>query len=273
MYFNNTSRILSHTSANSNGVILPYSSQILFESDIDSKIKKAKNQIDHFSKAQSHKKTHGGKRYRARQISLRDQVNWASKRLNLLTSAKEILSNLDKDSTKTTQIQKIITSIQLLPNESHSESQEITTTPESINIVFPNLEDLVLPQKEANYHIDFYERGFVQKINDFHIDMIDLNWIQDFRKFVNKIKENSFDQEKIYLPTNNAIYIEMAILLDKLFVPSNIFDTLSLIAKEKSPKAQDIEISNQIYPILGEMIDVVLQDKPSDFALLDQGNI
>jgi hypothetical protein len=95
MTFNSTSKILSFIDPNTglNGVILPQSSRILFESDIDTKIKKVRSHIDHLSNAQSHRKTHGGKRFCARQISLQNQIQHASRRLALLASAKIIIES------------------------------------------------------------------------------------------------------------------------------------------------------------------------------------
>lgn len=97
--FNNTAKISRFVDPVTlrGGVILPHSSRVLFESDIDTKIKETKSQIDYLSNAQSHRNTHGGKRFRARQISLRDQLDSCSKRLLLLTSAKEVFVELDKE--------------------------------------------------------------------------------------------------------------------------------------------------------------------------------
>lgn len=98
MSFNSSSKILPYTLAETglHGVILPQSSKVLFESDIDSKIQKTKSHIDHLSNAQAHRNTHGGKRFRAKQISLRDQIDSSTKRLALLTSAKKVIVKLDK---------------------------------------------------------------------------------------------------------------------------------------------------------------------------------
>jgi hypothetical protein len=79
-----------------NGVILPHSDRVLFLSDVNSQIQRAKSQIDHLTYAQSHRNTHGGKRFRAKQISLRDQVDSCSKRLTLLTSAQDVIVKLDR---------------------------------------------------------------------------------------------------------------------------------------------------------------------------------
>lgn len=91
MSVNATTRILPYTdsSIGLNGVILPHSSRVLFESDIDSKIQKAKNQIQHLSNAQANRTTHGGKRFRVRQIALKNQTDSAVERLALLQDAKK----------------------------------------------------------------------------------------------------------------------------------------------------------------------------------------
>lgn len=97
MLFNNTSRILRYTDVNSNnGVVLPHSHHVLFESDIDSRIKKTKGHIDHLFNAQSHRNAPGGKRVRARKISLQNQIQYASERLSLLVSAKAIIIKLNE---------------------------------------------------------------------------------------------------------------------------------------------------------------------------------
>lgn len=95
MTVNTTSKPLLFTDSTTGrrGVILPNSSHVLFESDIDSKIQKAKSQICHLSNAQGNKGTHGGKKYRARQLANRDQAEASSQRLASLLSAKKILTN------------------------------------------------------------------------------------------------------------------------------------------------------------------------------------
>lgn len=98
--FNNNSRTLSQTNAQAqeNGVILPHSGKVLFEKDIDLKIKKTKSHISHLTGAKAHRTTHGGKRFQARQISLRNQIQNASKRLTLLNKAKVIIVNINNKS-------------------------------------------------------------------------------------------------------------------------------------------------------------------------------
>lgn len=77
-------------------VTLPDSDRVLFESDIDSKIKKTKRHIDHLSNAQSHRKTHGGKRFRAKQLSLRTQLDSTAQRLIWLESVKKVFIAVNK---------------------------------------------------------------------------------------------------------------------------------------------------------------------------------
>lgn len=98
--FNNTSKVLPQTNPQTleQGVVLPHSSKIISENDIDSRINKTKNHINHLSESQAHRKTHGGKRFRARQISIRNQIEIASKQLTLLNEAKVIIVKLNNES-------------------------------------------------------------------------------------------------------------------------------------------------------------------------------
>jgi hypothetical protein len=68
---------------------------VLFKNDIDKKIEKTKSHLSYLSNSQSHRITHGGKRFRARQISLQEQVQSYSERLSLLTSAKKNIVQLN----------------------------------------------------------------------------------------------------------------------------------------------------------------------------------
>lgn len=71
---------------NVNTIASTYSQPIL-----EAKIEKKKHHIDHLKGALGHRKTHGGKRYRARQISLKEQIKLASQELELLNQAKRII--------------------------------------------------------------------------------------------------------------------------------------------------------------------------------------
>lgn len=99
MSFNSSSKILPFTVAETglHGVVLPQSSKVLFEFDIDSKIKKTKSHIDHLSNSQAHRNTHGGKRFRAKQNLLKGQIDLSTQRLALLVSAKNVIVKLDKE--------------------------------------------------------------------------------------------------------------------------------------------------------------------------------
>ncbi len=98
--FNNTSKILPYTQPDSlmNGVILPHSDKVLSSSDIDKKVEKTKSHISYLSGGLAHRNTHGGKSFRAKNISIKDQISSASKRLELLESAKTIITKLDQQS-------------------------------------------------------------------------------------------------------------------------------------------------------------------------------
>lgn len=74
------------------GVILPHSNRWLNAADINIKIKQTKNHIAHLVQAQTHRQTHGGKRFRARQIALRTRSNIYVKRLELLSAAKAAIT-------------------------------------------------------------------------------------------------------------------------------------------------------------------------------------
>lgn len=97
MLYNNTSKIAPHYSlygeGDIEGVILPRSDKVLLEADIDTRIAKAKSEIDHWKNRLAHRVTHGGKRFRARQISIKDQRELCTARLKELESAKAIFVN------------------------------------------------------------------------------------------------------------------------------------------------------------------------------------
>lgn len=97
---NNTSKILPYTQPDSlmSGVILPHSDKVLSSSDIDKKIEKTKSHISHLNGSLAHRNTHGGKRFRAKNISIKDLISSASKRLVLLESAKTVITKLDQQS-------------------------------------------------------------------------------------------------------------------------------------------------------------------------------
>jgi hypothetical protein len=90
-YFNNTAKVLPFSRGLMVGVILPHSEKILSEKEIDAKIQTAKGEIDYLTNSLASRTTHGGARYRARQISIKSQIGLANERLELLTSAKKVI--------------------------------------------------------------------------------------------------------------------------------------------------------------------------------------
>jgi len=93
--FNNTSKILPYSSGQTIGVILPHSDKILSAQNIDQKIKRATRHIDHLTAQLSHRNTHGGTRFRGRQISLKDQISVTSEWLSMLKTAKTMQLELE----------------------------------------------------------------------------------------------------------------------------------------------------------------------------------
>lgn len=97
MNYNNTSQILPCIlrSTFTSGVILPHSNKFLTFQDIDERIKKTRDHINHLTQSVSHRQhTHGGKGYRARRVTVQNQIVLASKKLELLQSASQIGKNL-----------------------------------------------------------------------------------------------------------------------------------------------------------------------------------
>ena len=94
MLYNNTSKLVLHYSlygdGDIEGITLPRSDKVLLEADIDARIAKAKVEIDHLTNRLAHRVKHGGKRFRARQISIKDQRELCTARLKELESAKAI---------------------------------------------------------------------------------------------------------------------------------------------------------------------------------------
>jgi hypothetical protein len=85
---NNTSKVLPYSSGQMTGVILSHSEKVLSAQDLDKKIEKAKGQIEHLTAQLPHRNTHGGKGFRAKKISLQDQISLISDRLTMLQMAK-----------------------------------------------------------------------------------------------------------------------------------------------------------------------------------------
>lgn len=96
--YNNTSKILpfySQNSPNICGVILPHSDKILGSQDIDKKIESVKKHIAFMTQKLSHRNTHGGKRFRAREISSQDQISISRIKLELLQMAKTTITKVN----------------------------------------------------------------------------------------------------------------------------------------------------------------------------------
>lgn len=90
--FNNRSQILTYSS----GFVLPHSEKVFSFQEIDKKIEKARKHVEHLTAKLPQRSTHGGKAFRAKKISLQDQISVASDRLALLKKIlmETILSNL-----------------------------------------------------------------------------------------------------------------------------------------------------------------------------------
>jgi hypothetical protein len=71
---------------------------------LEKKIEKTETNIEHLTGALGHRKTHGGKNYRTRQISLNNQINSASKNLTLLNNQANQARQLDNISTSKPQL-------------------------------------------------------------------------------------------------------------------------------------------------------------------------
>jgi hypothetical protein len=112
--FNNTSKVLPY-SGQTVGVILPHSEKILNAQDLDKKITKVKGHIEHLTAQQPHRNTHGGKAFRAKRISLQNQIALASDRLHLLQSAKATIN-------QRIQLEKELTAVSLLVHGQAPES-------------------------------------------------------------------------------------------------------------------------------------------------------
>lgn len=86
--FNNTSTVLSHSSGQMTGVILPYSEKVLSSQDIDNRIEKAKGYLEYLTARLSHRNIHGGK------ALLQKAKTLTSDRLTMLQMAKTLISEL-----------------------------------------------------------------------------------------------------------------------------------------------------------------------------------
>jgi hypothetical protein len=100
--YNNTSKILPswfqdclHLPQALCGVVLPHSDKLLSAQDIDKKIENTKKHIFHLTQQLPNRATHGGKRFRARVISLQDQISLSTQKFELLQMAKTTLTKLN----------------------------------------------------------------------------------------------------------------------------------------------------------------------------------
>jgi len=96
---NNTSKILPHSSPLLSGVMLPHSEKVLTASDLDKKIQKLRHHIEHLNGSIAHRKTHGGRHFRDRKISIQNQIDLANQKLNLYEKAKTIIPQEKKEET------------------------------------------------------------------------------------------------------------------------------------------------------------------------------
>lgn len=92
--FNNSSRLVPYPAPGTHvvqGVILPYSDKVLGMKDIEDKISKAMNGIQHWTNRLARRGTHGGGGFRARNISRQNQIQHAKDTLKLLEAAKALI--------------------------------------------------------------------------------------------------------------------------------------------------------------------------------------
>ena len=90
-FMNNTAKILPYSSGSLYGVILPHSEKVLTSSDLDKKIEKTRHHIEHLNGSIASRKTHGGRHFRDRKISILTQVDIANKKLELYEKAKTLV--------------------------------------------------------------------------------------------------------------------------------------------------------------------------------------
>lgn len=93
--FNNSSSPVASCQNQTNFVLLPHSDKLLSRQDIDKKITKIEGHISKLSAAQAHRRTHGSKGFRSRQISLQAQIDTSNERMAMLKLAKDLLRDPD----------------------------------------------------------------------------------------------------------------------------------------------------------------------------------
>lgn len=96
--FNITNRTILYSPQNDStlGAILPHSDKVLSETDIDGRIDTLNQHKQQLSNSLAHRNTHGGKRFRAKRISKENEMALVSKKLELLVSAKNLVSKTAK---------------------------------------------------------------------------------------------------------------------------------------------------------------------------------
>jgi hypothetical protein len=90
--FNNTTHVKLHSSEQMVRAILPRSETLLSGAEITKKIIKTENHISYLMSHMPSRNTHGGKRFRARKISIENQITLAQQRLETLTQAIRLLA-------------------------------------------------------------------------------------------------------------------------------------------------------------------------------------
>lgn len=76
-------------------ISMPGSDKKLNSRDIETRIKKTENEISHLRDMFAHRNTHGGKRFRARKISIENNIDHAQKRLSQLNIAHQRIQFLN----------------------------------------------------------------------------------------------------------------------------------------------------------------------------------
>lgn len=78
------------------GVILPDSTTVLSESEVNNKIQKVKKRLSHLEQIGSKKHTRGGKKHRAKVLTNQNEIKSSLERLALLIEAKKTFTNPPK---------------------------------------------------------------------------------------------------------------------------------------------------------------------------------
>ncbi len=89
--YNNTHKVNAYINHEINGVVLPGCSRVLSYEEVQQSIEKTENHILSLKDRIAERNTHGGKNYRTKTISLKDQISFAEQRLEILLQAKGII--------------------------------------------------------------------------------------------------------------------------------------------------------------------------------------